>query len=68
MGGSSSHFAGERRHELCARNAIFAEPQRLNHVPSSGEMPQDSTDLPYDRPFEKPFAGKTFELTFLMCF
>jgi hypothetical protein len=35
----SSHFAGELRRELCARNAVFAADKRLTHVPSYGEMP-----------------------------
>lgn len=39
MGISGSRFAGELRRELCARNAAFAESQRLQHVPSYGEMP-----------------------------
>jgi hypothetical protein len=36
---SASHFAGELRRELCARNAVYAVEKRLNHVPSYGEVP-----------------------------
>lgn len=39
MGLKSSHFAGELRRELCARNAIFAVSNQLEHVPSYGEVP-----------------------------
>jgi hypothetical protein len=35
----ASHFAGELRQELCARNAAFAAEKGLTHVPSYGEMP-----------------------------
>jgi hypothetical protein len=36
---SASHFAGELRRELCARNAVYAVEKRLTHVPSYGEVP-----------------------------
>ncbi|HEV7520933.1 MAG TPA: hypothetical protein VGP89_07515 [Candidatus Angelobacter sp.] len=39
MGIRAFHFAGDLRRELCARNAAFAESNRLNHVPSYGEVP-----------------------------
>jgi hypothetical protein len=35
----ASHFAGELRRELCARNSVFAAEKGLNHVPSYGETP-----------------------------
>ena len=34
-----SGFASELRHELCARNAAFAEAQRFSHVKSYGAVP-----------------------------
>ncbi|HEV7674796.1 MAG TPA: hypothetical protein VGQ12_09725 [Candidatus Angelobacter sp.] len=39
MSMKASHFAGELRRELCARNAVFAESNGFNHVPSYGEVP-----------------------------
>ena len=39
MSSSAAHFANSLRQELCARNAVFAEENRLNHVPSYGGMP-----------------------------
>lgn len=33
------HYAGELRREICARNADFAERNRLTHVPSYGAVP-----------------------------
>jgi hypothetical protein len=39
MSSNASHFASSLRQELCARNSVFAEENRFNHVPSYGEMP-----------------------------
>jgi len=39
MGLRASHFAGELRRELCARNATFAVSNQLAHVPSYGAVP-----------------------------
>jgi hypothetical protein len=39
MGIRAFHFAGDLRRDLCTRNAAFAESNRLNHVPSYGEVP-----------------------------
>jgi hypothetical protein len=33
------HYAGELRREICARNAEFAQKNRLDHVPSYGAVP-----------------------------
>jgi hypothetical protein len=39
MGTAGYHFAGELRRELCARNAIFAETNKLIYVSSYGATP-----------------------------
>src|SRR6267378_61529 len=39
MGLRASHFAGDLRRELCARNATFAVSNKLAHVPSYGTVP-----------------------------
>jgi restriction endonuclease-like protein len=39
MGNGASHFAGELRREICARNAVLSEKNGLAHVQSYGAVP-----------------------------